>query len=665
MKRQVSWGLAGIAGTLPLMLVLAGPVLGTDGPAAARREAKEFVSQALQAEIEGKNSHRQGRLDAALEAAPEYPPARWHSGYVWAENRWMKFDDRSAAGKNPRLEVYLSKRDKYRNTVNDQLALAKWCKTAGLKDQWRAHLGNVLALNPDQKEARAALGYALVDGVWLTPREIAQAKSRAAAAIAALNKWKPKLVAIRAGLQSRNPNARDTARQKLAAVQDAAAIPAIELVFCAESGPTAFVGVDHFGHMRVADASLALARQALFSKWPTVRKAAIQKLKRREQETFVPELLSAMHSPIQDRIEAFQEPDGHLFYRQEFYRTGQDRDELMVLDNLYNPVLLPSSVAPGPQALVGFEDGGHVWIQPNGKVFPVGPQSNYDKEMTPAAVASVVGLSTSLQRITRATGWSPAMAPADPAGAAAAARAATAARATADAQSREAAVAIQNAQTVAFNSAVCQLLTDVTGEAQPQSPDDWSQWWVNTDDVYVPEYKQLTTTYVPAEHDTCVQVPMVEMQTIRLSCLVAGTPIWTDIGPVAVEKIKVGDRVLAQDVETGELAYKPVLHTTVRLKADLVKLDLTDEKITCSARHRFWISGKGWLKARDIEPGMNFHGTEGTTRLRKSEPAGVGAVYNLIVADFHSYFVGKTMIYSHDITARKPTDLLVPGLAWK
>ena len=39
--------------------------------------------------------------------------------------------------------------------MEDQLALAGWCKKAGLLDQWRAHLGNVLTLNPDHQEARA------------------------------------------------------------------------------------------------------------------------------------------------------------------------------------------------------------------------------------------------------------------------------------------------------------------------------------------------------------------------------------------------------------------------------------------------------------------------------------------------------------------------------
>ena len=59
------------------------------------------------------------------------------------------------------------------------------------------------------------------------------------------------------------------------------------------------------------------------------------------------------------------------------------------------------------------------------------------------------------------------------------------------------------------------------------------------------------------------------------------------------------------------------------------------------------------MKARDIEPNMNFHGAEGTTPLRRSEPAGVGPVYNLIVADFHSYFVGKA---SSTATTSRPAN---------
>ena len=49
MQRQTSWGLWCIAGTLPLMLAIAGPIVAAEGPAAQRRTAAEDVPKALQA----------------------------------------------------------------------------------------------------------------------------------------------------------------------------------------------------------------------------------------------------------------------------------------------------------------------------------------------------------------------------------------------------------------------------------------------------------------------------------------------------------------------------------------------------------------------------------------------------------------------------------------
>ena len=42
------------------------------------------------------------------------------------------------------------------------------------------------------------------------------------------------------------------------------------------------------------------------------------------------------------------------------------------------------------------------------------------------------------------------------------------------------------------------------------------------------------------------------------------TKVWALGGRKPIGEIKVGDRVLAQDVETGELAYKPVLAVPIR-----------------------------------------------------------------------------------------------------
>ena len=57
-------------------------------------------------------------------------------------------------------------------------------------------------------------------------------------------------------------------------------------------------------------------------------------------------------------------------------------------------------------------------------------------------------------------------------------------------------------------------------------------------------------------------------------CLLAGTPVWTASGPARVEEIQVGDLVLSQHPGTGELAYKPVLKTTVRPPGPLVEMSV-------------------------------------------------------------------------------------------
>lgn len=147
------------------------------------------------------------------------------------------------------------------------------------------------------------------------------------------------------------------------------------------------------------------------------------------------------------------------------------------------------------------------------------------------------------------------------------------------------------------------------------------------------------------------------------SCLAAGTKIVTETGSRPVEEIEIGDRVLAQDIETGELTYRPVLARTMRENAALSRLKTADSEIVCSQGHPFWINVNGWVQARHLQAGMSLHGLQGSLDVVSVEPAGQGTVYNLVVADSHSYFVGtRSPILSHDITPRNPTNAIVPGL---
>jgi hypothetical protein len=153
---------------------------------------------------------------------------------------------------------------------------------------------------------------------------------------------------------------------------------------------------------------------------------------------------------------------------------------------------------------------------------------------------------------------------------------------------------------------------------------------------------------------------------VGLDCLAGDTIVWTEMGPVAIKDVAVGDRVLSCDVETGCLALKPVLRKTIRLKehtGELVTIDVDGKTISASGGHVFWVAGEGWIKARDLKTGMRLHTLKGTANIETVGTSEAQETYNLIVADFHTFIAGEAKTLTHDNTIRQPTNMVVPGLS--
>ena len=223
-------------------------------------------------------------------------------------------------------------------------------------------------------------------------------------------------------------------------------------------------------------------------------------------------------------------------------------------------------------------------------------------------------------------------------------------------------VSAENRQFERLNERICKTLRDVTGQKLNADPQAWWKWWGEFNETVVQGEKQLETAYF-AEYLAVLSAAPIRPHA---SCLVAGTPIWTDRGAVAVEKMKVGDRVLAQDPDTGELAYKLVLRTTVREHSGTITIGLPGGKqIIASGGHPFWVAGSGWINARHLKVGMLLHGVEGATVIESVEIGDEAnqTVYNLVVEDFHDYFAGEGHLLLHDITPRGPVRGPLPGMA--
>lgn len=139
----------------------------------------------------------------------------------------------------------------------------------------------------------------------------------------------------------------------------------------------------------------------------------------------------------------------------------------------------------------------------------------------------------------------------------------------------------------------------------------------------------------------------------------AGTLVLLADGSVrAIDKLQVGDVVLATDPTTGETVGKPVTALHLNEDAELTDLILAvsggnEARIETTWHHPFWsITRRQWVDAADLLIGEVLQGERG----RSSTVAGVtnrkGAqrMHDLTVADIHTYYVlaGNTPVLVHN-----------------
>jgi hypothetical protein len=123
--------------------------------------------------------------------------------------------------------------------------------------------------------------------------------------------------------------------------------------------------------------------------------------------------------------------------------------------------------------------------------------------------------------------------------------------------------------------------------------------------------------------------------------------------------------VLAQNVNTGELKYSPIIGRTIRPPSPIVKVSIDEEDVRTTRGHLFWVAGTGWRMAKELEKGAKLHGLKGSSEIRSAESDGEAAAYNLVVADVDTYFVGDHGLLVHDNTPRSPTQAILPGVITK
>ena len=128
------------------------------------------------------------------------------------------------------------------------------------------------------------------------------------------------------------------------------------------------------------------------------------------------------------------------------------------------------------------------------------------------------------------------------------------------------------------------------------------------------------------------------------ACFAAGTPLRTPDGSKPIEQFKPGDLVLSRSEHDPDGPIEAqVVEETFTTKAFLSELTVSGHTIKTTAEHPFWVRGKGWTECKNLKVGDSLAG-EGGRWLEVEAVRDTGefaAVYNMRVAEYHTYFVGN------------------------
>ncbi|MEF2247073.1 S8 family serine peptidase [Paenibacillus sp. IITD108] len=135
------------------------------------------------------------------------------------------------------------------------------------------------------------------------------------------------------------------------------------------------------------------------------------------------------------------------------------------------------------------------------------------------------------------------------------------------------------------------------------------------------------------------------------NCFAEGTTVLTNNGHANIENIKIGDLVLSKNEITGDLAYKEVENIFEKTASELYVINAGGIDISTTYNHPFWVVDKGWVIAEDLVVGDQLQTSN--SELVKIDNIIVkqqsAKVYNLTVADYHTYFATELEIFTHNL----------------
>lgn len=616
----------------------------------AGTDAASQVALALWCEANGLKAERTKHLSRAVLADPKSTTARGLLGQVEVSDGWDNPDgvrakiqaDESLARKlaeynRRRAELDLhdrrdvlaaaeearksgnyalaeSKRFWYaRKTAPEHVKLGLWCEQNGLKPEAIAHFTQAVVLDPYRDSTWKHLGYVKRDGRWMSREQAEAERLEASNQQKADRHWEPLLRRWRSWLGEKARFA--DARARLDKVSEPRSAAAVMRIFGRGGESDQIIAVEILGRIDSPASTRYLSALAVQSASPKVRYRATEILRHREPRDYAGELVERIKSPMKYKVQPVRGPgsQGALYIETSRYKVLRTYDAPPAFE-----------LSPSFFGYVGYDANG-LPIVVRGREL-----QTLAKKSPALQAADIAALEARTMQLLQNANIK-----------------------AADSQKRLLAdvdaIESQNAAVAAENPLITQVLKSALEAPADLKDDDengWHTWW----------FDKLGYTYespqpVEVQVDVSPQYPPPRVY----SCFAAGTPVRTRDGRKPIEKILVGDQVLAQDVSTGSLGFHPVtvVHHNAPSRTIRITLDNGDS-LVASIYHRFWQAGIGWKMARELKAGDVLRTYAGLARVVSTESGLVVPVYNLDVAGARTFYVGEHDTLVHDNTLPEP-----------
>ncbi|MFI5456595.1 MAG: polymorphic toxin-type HINT domain-containing protein [Isosphaerales bacterium] len=568
------------------------------------RGADAHVHMALWCEAHGLYSERLKHLVIAVLTDPGHATARGLLGLVAFRGQWQSpeaiHDKLTADETSAAMAGYNGRRARMDNSADAHWKIAMWCEQHGLKPEATAHLTVVTQLDPSREAAWKRLGYKKQGRRWVTDLQLAAEKAEAEAQKKADKRWTTLLAKLRSRLEDKSRQAEAT--KALQGITDPRAVPSVWTTFASSKASDQKVARQLLGQIDSPGSTHALTLLAVVSDSAEVRSKAIATLRCRDPRDITSLLVRSLRDPELD-------PDP-ILYHYLLQPIGWDAigsTGFLVVQGPRYDIFRTYTVDESRS------------ISSSGNASLMTPMSSYPGRVMLQRQRQVLDLEAIIRQI------------------------------SIESESDVLAAKLRVRQVDQLNARIIRVLTTVTEQNSGKDQEAWRKWWIEEQGYsYEPPAPRSRQDWTLQESKPAYA------DNVHFSCFAAGTPVHTLTGLRPIESVRIADQILTQEPRTGALSFQPVVAAVHNKPDRLLKISLDREVVSATGIHRFWRVGQGWVMARDLKPGDVLRALGGVASVKAVESDGIEPVFNLVVMQAQSFFVGERGMLVHDNSLVEP-----------